>query len=99
MLKAFGANLTAALLPVGDKHSSPITQMIYERITQLTLNIEPSEECPIKPIMIYEAPANNAPKTNFVALLGWGRAIFAHMIETTGASNTINSGLIDWKNI
>ncbi len=35
-LNALGANLTAALLPVGDKHSSPITQIMYDKITQLT---------------------------------------------------------------
>ena len=43
-LNAFGANLTAALLPVGDRHNSPITQIIYDKMTQLTLICEAPAE-------------------------------------------------------
>ena len=75
-LKAFGANFTAALLPVGDKQSSPTTQMMYDRMTQFTDTVLPPEVIMTTATKMYEIPANQAPQINLVARLGWRSPIF-----------------------
>lgn len=98
-MNTLGASLTAELLPVGDIHNSPITQIKYDKIIHKNhISLSPYEKITAI-ININERPAKKRPKANLRGKFGSNHPNRRHNQEITGAHITINNGLIDWNHV